>query len=216
MRLKVLPCKMTCSFSSLLVLNFYIGEDTRLDSSTFWVFPSQPAKSLRAWPRHQSVVGSSCPNPSFHWTALLTVTASRAIVHCRNCWYRTCLSFVVVMIVVLCRHGVNVFARWSSVVNSRKSVGGWSPHKSGLLQTAQEEPSFSRHASILLKALRDVSCVLKEACEHELNVRIATSDRLAANMKAELCRERRARLVASMRVVPSIEYQQCSRGPWTM
>ena len=32
----------------------------------------------------------------------------------------------------------------------------------------------------------------KEACEHELKVIIATSDRLAANMKAEreLCRER--------------------------
>ena len=37
-----------------------------------------------------------------------------------------------------------------------------------------------------------MSCVPKEACEHELNVRIATSDRLAANMNAarELCRER--------------------------
>ena len=45
---------------------------------------------------------------------------------------------------------------------------------------------------ILLKALRDVSCVPKEACEHELKVRTATSDTLAANMKAEkeLCRER--------------------------
>ena len=47
-------------------------------------------------------------------------------------------------------------------------------------------------SEILLKSLRDVSCVPKEACEHELEVRIATSDRLAANVKAEkeLCRER--------------------------
>ena len=47
-------------------------------------------------------------------------------------------------------------------------------------------------SDILLKALRDVSCVPKEACEHELEVRIVMSDRLAANMKAEreLCRER--------------------------
>ena len=37
-----------------------------------------------------------------------------------------------------------------------------------------------------------MSCVPKEACEHELKVRIATSDKLVANMKAEreLCREK--------------------------
>ena len=47
-------------------------------------------------------------------------------------------------------------------------------------------------SEILLKALRDVSCVPKEACEHEIKRKIATSDRRAANMKAEreLCRER--------------------------
>ena len=47
-------------------------------------------------------------------------------------------------------------------------------------------------SEILLKALRDVSCGAKKACEHELKVRIATNDRLAANMNVErdLCRER--------------------------
>ena len=47
-------------------------------------------------------------------------------------------------------------------------------------------------SEILLKGLRGVSCVPKEAREDALKVRIATSDRLPANMKAErqLCRER--------------------------
>ena len=51
-------------------------------------------------------------NKLFHWTPLLTVTASRVIVTSENRWCRTCLTFVKVMIGVLGRCGVNVFAKW--------------------------------------------------------------------------------------------------------
>ena len=59
----------------------------------------------------------------------------------------------------------------------------------------------------MLEALRNVSCVPKEACEHALKERIATSDRLAANMNAEreLCRERGPGC-STIRVATSIEY----------
>ena len=85
------------------------------------------------------------------------------------------------------------------------------------LTHAQELESCT--SEILLNTLRDVSYMPKEACDHELKVRIATSDRLAANMEAEResCAASEGQVgCISMRVVTSTEYQQCSRGPWTM
>ena len=63
----------------------------------------------------------------------------------------------------------------------------WSLHVQSAISS-----SFIKQRCEWCRQKKKKSCVPKEACEHELKVRIATSDKLVANMKAEreLCRER--------------------------
>ena len=91
--------------------------------------------------RHHSVVGSSRLEPVVRLDTVAYNLHFRAIVQSKNCWCRTCLSFVMVMNVVLVRRQrVHKVSRLLSALYCYTESGEWTRHESEFSQTGHEEP----------------------------------------------------------------------------